>query len=313
MIAKAKAISHGKEAINYALREGKMGIFLCSNLIASNNSAEILKEFEMTQRYNERCKNKFLRFEIGIAPQDESKLTKQDLRIICREFAKAMGLQDNQWFACTHKDTDILHIHLIANRISIDGAVYQTDFVSNRASKTAEELSRKMGLTIANEVGRKKQYNKQSMSPERYEIKKRLQDIAYREFRNTAYKTPKNFIDALKKQGIIVEPVRNKQNKIYGIRFQYEGQTFKASEIGKEFGLRSLFHHYGQSIDERPIQAKHFEKPHIDNTQTDSGLLSGLASVITPEASSEEYDGALPVWKAEEMRKKKRKIRRGMR
>jgi len=68
-----------------------------------------------------------------------------------------MGLQDNQWFACTHKDTDNLHIHLIANRISIDGAVYQTDFVSNRAAKVAEELSRKMGLTIANEVRKQKQ------------------------------------------------------------------------------------------------------------------------------------------------------------
>jgi hypothetical protein len=242
-----------------------------------------------------------------IAPQDESKLSTQDVRIICREFAKTMGLQDNQWFACTHKDTDNLHIHLIANRISIGGAVYQTDFVSNRASKASEELSRKMGLTLANEVGRQKQHNKQFLSPERYEIKKRLQDIAYREFRNTANKTPKNFIDALKKQGVIVEPVRNKQNKIYGIRFQYKEQTFKASEIGKEFGLRSLFHHYGQSIDERPIQAKHFEKSHFDNTQTGSGILSGLASVITPEASSEEYDDALPVWIAEEMRKKKRK------
>ncbi|GHT14297.1 hypothetical protein FACS189432_09420 [Bacteroidia bacterium] len=290
MIAKAKAISHGKEAINYALREGKMGIFLCSNLIASNNPAEILQEFEMTQRYNERCKNKFLRFEIGIAPQDESKLTKQDLRIICRKFTKAMGLQDNQWFACTHKDTDNLHIHLIANRLSIGGAVHQTDFVSNRASKIAEDISRKMGLTIANEVRRQKQHDKQQMSPTRFEIKKRLQDIAYREFRNIANKTPKNFIDALKKQGVIVEPVRNKQNKIYGIRFQYEEQTLKASEIGKEFGLRSLFHHYGYSIDERRIQPKHFEKPHLDNTQTGSGLLSGLASIIIPEASSGEYE-----------------------
>jgi hypothetical protein len=108
---------------------------------------------------------------------------------------------------------------------------------------------------------------------------------------------------------VIVEPVRNKQNKIYGIRFQYEGQTFKASEIGKEFGLRSLFHHYGQSIDERPIQPKHFEKSHFDNMQIGSGLLSGLASVTTPEANLGEYDDALPVWKAEKMRKKKRKIR----
>jgi hypothetical protein len=33
--------------------------------------------------------------------------------------------------------------------------------------------------------------------------------------------------------------------------------------------------------------------------QISSGLLSGLASVITPEASSGEYDVAIQVWKAE--------------
>ncbi|MDR1517091.1 MAG: relaxase/mobilization nuclease domain-containing protein [Dysgonamonadaceae bacterium] len=109
-----------------------------------------------------------------------------------------MGLTDSQWIACTHKDTGNLHIHLIANRISIDGAVYQTDFVSNRAAKTAEEISRKMGLTIANEVRRTKGHQKQKSTPKRYEAKKRLQDIAYTEFRNRDNKTAKDFINAIK-------------------------------------------------------------------------------------------------------------------
>jgi len=92
MIAKAKAISHGKEAINYALREGKIGVFLTSNLIESLKPDEILKEFEMVQCYNERCKNKFLRFEIGIAPQDENKLKKQDLQMISMCLEKTLLL-----------------------------------------------------------------------------------------------------------------------------------------------------------------------------------------------------------------------------
>jgi hypothetical protein len=305
MIAKAKAISHGKEAINYALKEGKLGKFLASNLLSSDNPNEILKEFEMMQHYNERCKNKFLRFEIGIAPQDEAKLKTNDLRIICKEFAKAMGLSDNQWFACTHKDTDNLHIHLIANRINMDGDVYQTDFVSNRAAKAAEELSSKMGLTIANEVRGQKQHDKQQMSPERFDIKKRLQDIAYNELRNTANKTPKNFINALRKQGVMVEPVRNKQNKIYGIRFEYEGQTFKASEIGKEFGLRSLFQHYGKNIDEKPTQPKHFEKSHLNNAHTDSGLLSGLIPIIVPESDNDLEEAKL--MRQTKLKKKKKR------
>lgn len=52
MIAKAKAIAHGKQAINYALREGKMGKFIASNLISSEKPNEILQEFEMMQCYN---------------------------------------------------------------------------------------------------------------------------------------------------------------------------------------------------------------------------------------------------------------------
>jgi hypothetical protein len=35
MIAKAKAISHGREVISYVLREGKLGTMFASNLIKS--------------------------------------------------------------------------------------------------------------------------------------------------------------------------------------------------------------------------------------------------------------------------------------
>jgi hypothetical protein len=314
MIAKAKAIAHGQQAINYALREGKMGKFLASNLISCEKPDEILQEFEMMQRYNDRCKNKFLRFEIGIAPQDEAKLKHADLQTICRQFAKSMGLTDNQWFACTHKDTDNLHIHLIANRINLDGAVYQTDFISNHAAKTAEELSRKMGLTIANEVRKQKQHEKQQMSPERFEVKKRLQDIAYMELRNTNNKTPKQFIDALKRQGVSVEPVRNKQNKIYGIRFQFEGQTFKASEIGKEFGLRSIFMHYGELVSDTKSQPQHFEqKPIIPQNQssaleTATGIIGGLLDLTAPTSDFDPEEAAL---KRQTQAKKKKKRRLG--
>jgi hypothetical protein len=207
------------------------------------------------------------------------------------------GLTDNQWFAATHKDTDNLHIHLIANRINIDGAVYQTDFISNRAAKAAEELSRKMGLTIANEVRKQKKHEKQQMSPERYEIKKRLQDITYKEFRNPSNKTTKSFIDALKRQCVTVEPVRNKQNKIYGIRFQFEGQTFKASEIGKEFGLRSLFLHYGQNIDGSTATPKHFEKaqasPQAEQNQSTAGIIGGLLDLPMPTSDYDADEAAL--------------------
>ena len=48
------------------------------------------------------------------------------------------------------------------------------------------------------------------------------------------------FLYELNKNGIIIERMKNKQDKVYGLRFSYAGQSFKASEIGREFGYCSL-------------------------------------------------------------------------
>jgi hypothetical protein len=61
---------------------------------------------------------------------------------------------------------------MIANRIAIDGAVFQIDFISHRAAKAAEELSCIMCLTIVNEVYRAKWNQKQKTTLKRYGAKK---------------------------------------------------------------------------------------------------------------------------------------------
>lgn len=96
MIAKGKAIAHGSNAIRYALREKKLGQVIASNLLAGREPAEIVSEFEMVNRHNERCLNKYMRFEIGIAPQDEKKLRSGDLFKIVRSFARKMNLGEHQ-------------------------------------------------------------------------------------------------------------------------------------------------------------------------------------------------------------------------
>ncbi|MDR1517092.1 MAG: hypothetical protein LBS52_03165 [Dysgonamonadaceae bacterium] len=87
--------------------------------------------------------------------------------------------------------------------------------------------------------------------------------------------------------------MRNKQNKIYGIRFQFDGETFKASEIGREFGLRSLFLHYGQNIDGKTPKPKHFEQrqfaPQNQPTALEiaTGIIGGLLDIPSPTSESD--------------------------
>ena len=243
MIGKCKAIAHGSTALDYIFREGKLGYRLAFHNLCSREPKTIYEEMKVVNDYNSRCRNKFLRIEIGIAPQDEKKLPVSELMGIAHLFAKRMGLDNHQWVAVTHKDTDNRHIHIIANRISLYGEVYDTTFVSNSAARVAEEISREKGLTIAKEVKAERKHQKEKASPTREQTKKEVQQICYAlldKYKGTGVTGHSMFLYELNKNGIIIERMKNKQGKVYGLKFSYAGQSFKASEIGREFGYRSL-------------------------------------------------------------------------
>ena len=243
MIGKCKAIAHGSTALDYIFRDGKLGYRLAFHNLCSREPKTIYEEMKVVSDYNSRCRNKFLRIEIGIAPQDEKKLPVSELMRIAHLFAKRMGLDNHQWVAVTHKDTDNRHIHIIANRISLYGEVYDTTFVSNRAARVAEEISREKGLTIAKEVKAERKYQKEKVSQTREQAKKVVQQICYSlldKYKGTGVTGHSMFLYELNKNGIIIERMKNKQGNVYGLKFSYAGQSFKASEIGREFGYRSL-------------------------------------------------------------------------
>lgn len=243
MIGKCKAIAHGSNALEYIFREGKLGKTLLFHNLCGTTPKEIYEEMKMVSDYNTRCRNKFLRIEIGIAPKDEPRLNLTSVRNLAANFAGRMGLADHQWVAVTHKDTDNMHIHIIANRISLYGNVYDTTFVSNKAARVAEELSRKYGLTIAKEVKAEKTHQKVKVNPTREQTKQQVQKICYAlldKYKGGGISGHSMFLYELNKNNITIERMKNKQGKIYGLKFSFGGQSFKASEIGREFGYRSL-------------------------------------------------------------------------
>ena len=243
MIGKCKAIAHGSTALDYIFREGKLGKHLVSNYIYGTTPKEIYGEMKMVSDYNTRCRNKFLRIEIGIAPKDEKRLSLESVRNLASNFARQIGLKNHQWVAVTHKDTDNMHIHIIANRISLYGEVYDTTFVSNKAAKVAEEISREKNLTIAKEVKAEKKYQKSKANLTREQTKQQVQKICYallEKYKDTGITGHSMFLYELNKNSITIERMKNKQGKVYGLKFSFGGQSFKASEVGREFGYHSL-------------------------------------------------------------------------
>ena len=305
MIGKCKAIAHGSTALDYIFREGKLGSRIAFHNLCSRNPKTIYEEMKMVSDYNTRCKNKFLRIEIGIAPQDEKRLPVSELMGIAHLFAKRMGFDNHQWVAVTHKDTDNRHIHIIANRISLYGEVYDTTFVSNRAARVAEEISREKGLTIAKEVKAEKKYQKSKASQTREQAKKVVQQICYSlldKYKGTGITGHSMFLYELNKSGIIIERMKNKQGNVYGLKFSYGEHTFKASEIGREFGYHSLqknFEVANKAETKETIIKAHTiaDKTTKNKVQSDTGyqLVPPSRSYIPPTKANENLSIAQAV------------------
>ena len=305
MIGKCKAIAHGSTALDYIFREGKLGSRLAFHNLCSREPKTIYEEMKVVSDYNSRCRNKFLRIEIGIAPQDEKKLPVPELMRIAHLFAKRMGLDNHQWVAVTHKDTDNKHIHIIANRISLYGEVYDTTFVSNRAVRVAEEISREKNLTIAKEVKAERKHQKAKANPTREQTKKEMQQICYAlldKYKGGGISGHSMFLYELNKKGIIIERMKNKQGNVYGLKFSYCGQTFKASEIGREFGYRSLqknFEVANKAETKETIIKAHTiaDKTTKNKVQSDTGyqLVPPSRSYIPPTKANENLSIAQAV------------------
>ena len=305
MIGKCKAIAHGSTALDYIFREGKLGYRLAFHNLCSREPKTIYEEMKVVSNYNSRCLNKFLRIEIGIAPQDEKRLPVSELMGIAHLFAKRMGLDNHQWVAVTHKDTDNRHIHIIANRISLYGEVYDTTFVSNRAARVAEDISREKGLTIAKEVKAERKHQKTKANPTREQTKQQVQQICYAlldRYKGTGIIGHSMFLYDLSKSGVTIERLKNKQGKIYGLKFAYSGQTFKASEIGKEFGYRSLqknFEVANKAETKETITKAHTiaDKTTKNKVQSDTGyqLVPPSRSYIPPTKANESLSIAQTV------------------
>ena len=293
MIGKCKAIAHGSNALEYIFREGKLGNRLVFHNLCSREPKAIYEEMKMVSDYNTRCRNKFLRIEIGIAPQDEKRLPVSEFMGIAHLFAKRMGLDNHQWVAVTHKDTDNRHIHIIANRISLYGEVYDTTFVSNKAARVAEEISREKSKTIAKEVKAERKYQKAKVSPTREQTKKDVQQICYSlldKYKGTGITGHFMFLYKLNKNGISIERMKNNQGKVYGLKFLYNGQTFKASEIGREFDYRSLQKNF-EATNKEESRKPHLtvQEPTERKEQPDTGY-----QLVPPSRSSISRDNDTP-------------------
>ena len=148
-------------------------------------------------------------------------------------------------------------------------------------------------MTIAKEVKAERKHQKAKVNPTREEAKKELQGICYTlldKYKGTGITGYSMFLYELNKNGITIECMKNKQDKVYGLKISYAGQSFKASEIGREFGYRSLKNNFEPTNKEalkRPHQT--IQEPIEKNEQPDTGY-----QLVPKSRSSISRDNDIP-------------------
>ena len=232
MVSLAKATKGSTQAIDYIMNDKGHAVELDRNMVMGENGQDILSEFREIQSLNTRCENNT--YSIVLPPDAaQVKFSNDELQQLTRDHLKNLGLDNHQYIAYVHNSTDEQHVHIIANRISLEGKAHSDSMIHKKAHESAEKLAKERGLYTAVEV---KQMKREMTKDLRHEISK-----AYTQCKNKSTSI-EHFQELMSKKGYDVNLTINKQGNIQGFRIEERqtSQSFKASEIGKNVRVLDL-------------------------------------------------------------------------
>lgn len=270
MIGKGKSIAHTRASMSYGWNQEKDAEVVLKEYLYGETPNEITKEFEMLQDLNDNCKKNTLSFVISPTIEDGRKLEKERLEAITRHFIQKMKLQERQAIAFVHRNKGHTHIHLYVNRIDFNGQAYNDSFIGKRSQQAAERVAERMHLTTVRQVQFEKEFNLREI---RVEIKRR-HDLAMRQFKPRGMD---DYVKVMKANRVEVIPVINKQNKLQGFRFVFDGHNLKGSEVHRTMSVGNIAQQIaGRSTAEIQLSSK---------TRTATVKLMGKAVDLTPNVS----------------------------
>ncbi|EME3609923.1 relaxase/mobilization nuclease domain-containing protein [Yersinia enterocolitica] len=245
----AKTGKSFKNRVDYILKDDHS--FICSNMSADkNNVSDLTDEFKAVSSFRQDIKKPVFHAFLSL-PKNEH-LTDQQWEEIAKDYLKEMNIdiEKHQYICVRHNDTDKEHIHIVANRIGLDGSVWHGQHSAFNTIAACERLEVKHGLTITD--GLKGQKSDVS-APTKAEIEQALrvgEKPARIVLQNAlqAAMTDKpdlpTFIDRLQAVGIDpafnVASTGNVAGVSFGIKNNEKNIYFKGSQLGKKFSWNTI-------------------------------------------------------------------------
>ena len=238
-----------KNRVDYILKDEHS--FICSNMSADkNNVSDLTDEFKTVSSFRQDIKRPVFHAFLSL-PKDE-KLTDEKWQEIAKDYLKEMNIdiEKHQYICVRHKDTDKDHIHIVANRIGLDGSVWHGQHSAFNTIAACERLEVKHSLTITKGL----QGQKSDVSaPTKNEIEQALRTgekparlvlQASLQAAMTGKPDLETFVERLQAVGIDpafnVASTGNVAGVSFGIKNNEKNIYFKGSQLGKKFSWNTI-------------------------------------------------------------------------
>jgi|MDTG01.4.fsa_nt_gb hypothetical protein len=263
MKAKVERGSGFRGVVNYALGKGGNAVEIVGGNMSGRDPRSLAAEFGMGRAARSNVKRPVWHVSLALPPGDA--LSSDKWADVANDFMAGMGLDRHQFIAIRHADTDIDHIHIIGNRIALDGSLYLGKFDAKRAIRLTQELEIRHGLTITkgldDEPAEVKTPTRNEMEMSlRTEIappRQRLQVIV--DAALAVGGSVFDFMDRIEAAGAVARPNVAKTGKMNGFAFELDGIAFKGSDLGKGYtwnGLQQKGITYEQDRDGEALRAR---------------------------------------------------------
>ncbi|HDS6402209.1 TPA: relaxase/mobilization nuclease domain-containing protein [Morganella morganii subsp. morganii] len=241
----AKTGKSFKNRVDYILKDDHS--FICSNMSADkNNVSDLTDEFKSVSSFRPDINKPTFHAFLSL-PKDEM-LTDEQWQEIAKDYLREMNIDidKHQYICVRHKDTDKDHIHIVANRVGLDGSVWRGQHSAFNTIAACERLEVKHGLTITQ--GLKGQKSDVS-APTKNEIEQALRTgekpariVLQNALQAAMTGKPhlETFVERL--QAVGIEPRFNvaSTGNVAGVSFSVNDIAFKGSSLGKKFSWNTI-------------------------------------------------------------------------
>ena len=244
MIAKARSISHGSAMTNYATKHNRADIVLTRNFdkgltpLAMWGAMETIHQKYAPKFRRKPVTNPTLRMEVSPSLDETKGWTLNDwykyaLRFL-DEFKKEVQAKEGkkkgkgkfnldraQIFACLHFDakSSIPHLHILINRIDLDGNLMNDSFIGDSAVKAAHTINVERGWELPEDIHEEHQ--------------KEITEACYDILRGMSRFDWDSYKHGLENRGYKVHEQRDKQGVLHGYTVLRGNSRFKSSTLGK--------------------------------------------------------------------------------